>query len=164
MSYTRKRRIYMIDKKVQGALLMRAARYWMLSIVVVGVLTMLGWIFVSPGLGVLMGLREQIPSLFGGVMVALACSLAVLPIILYDMTKLTNRFAGPMYRLKRAMQQAAAGEPVDDVIFRDDDYWQEIADAFNRLKDRLPQAEGVSAAGHTDEDEERQTLELTSVG
>jgi len=141
MSRNRKRRVYFVDKKVQGALLIRAARYWLLSVTVVGTLTVLGWMFVSPGMGVLIQLREQLPFLLGGLFVALAVSMIVLPVILYDLARLTNRFAGPMLRLRRAMQQAAAGEQVEAVHFRDHDYWQELADAFNELNERLQSQE-----------------------
>ena len=66
MSDRRERHAYFVDKKVQGALLVRAARYWVLSLVVVGALTILGWMFVSPGMPVLVEIRDQLPSLLGG--------------------------------------------------------------------------------------------------
>ena len=102
----RKRRTYFVDKTVQGARLVRAARYWFLSLLVVGALTVLGWMFVSPGMPVLIELRHQLPSLLGGLVVALAVSVLVLPVILYDLARMSNRFAGPMLRLRRGMQQA----------------------------------------------------------
>lgn len=144
MPHRPQRRTYFVDKKVQGDLLFRIARYWMLSVVVVGALTILGWMFVSPGMGALVQLRQELPMLFGGLVVALLVSMAVLPVILYDLLKLTNRFAGPMVRLRRAMQQAAAGEHVEAVHFRDHDYWQEFADAFNQLNERLQTLEKSS--------------------
>lgn len=138
------RRSYFVDKKVQGALLARAARYWLLSVVVVATLTVLGWMFVSPGMGVLIQLREHLPWLLGGMFVALVVSLSVLPVILYDLAKMSNRFVGPMLRLRRAMGEAAAGEHVEPIHFRDHDYWQEFADAFNLLNNRLQQLESTS--------------------
>ncbi len=150
------RRAYFVDKKVQGALLVRVARYWLLSVIVVGALTVLGWVFVSPGLGTLVQLRQELPMLFGGLVVALFVSMTVLPVILYDLLKLSNRFAGPMVRLRRSMQQAAAGEHVEAVHFRDHDYWQEFADAFNQLNERIQTLEKSS--------EQAELGELTSVG
>lgn len=150
------RKTYFVDKKVQGALLARAARYWLLSVVVVASLTVLGWMFVTPGLGALVQLREHVPWLLGGLGVALAVSLSVLPVILYDLAKLSNRFAGPMLRLRRAMNEAAAGEHVEPIHFRDHDYWQEFADAFNLLNQRLQTLEK--------EHEEVETEELVSIG
>ncbi len=137
MSDRTQRRSYFVDKKVQGALLIRVARYWLLSVIVVGSLTVLGWMFVSPGMGVLVQNRAELPMLLGGLAVALLISMLVLPVILYDLARMSNRFAGPMLRLRRGMSQAAAGEHVEPIHFRDQDYWQEFADAFNELNQRL---------------------------
>ena len=67
----------------------------------------------------------------------LAVSLVVLPVILYDLARMSHRFAGPMLRLRRGMERAVAGERVEAIHFRDHDYWQEFADAFNQLNERL---------------------------
>lgn len=131
------RRTYLVDKQVQGALLARAARYWVLSLLVVGSLSILGWMFIAPGMAALVALRSQLPALLSGFAIALLASLVVLPVILYDLARMSNRFAGPMYRLKQTMKRAADGERVNSVHFRDGDYWQEFADAFNELNDRL---------------------------
>lgn len=137
MSNRGNRRTYFVDKKVQGALLARAARYWVLSLLVVGALSILGWMFIAPGMPVLVELRSHLPALLGGFAIALLASLVVLPVILYDLARMSNRFAGPMSRLRQSMKRAADGERVSSVYFRDDDYWQEFADAFNELNDRL---------------------------
>ncbi len=145
MSNRGKRRIYFVDRKVQGALLVRAARYWVLSLLVVGALSILGWMFIAPGMPVLVELRSHLPALLAGFATSLLASLIVLPVILYDLARLSNRFAGPMYRLRQTMQRAAAGERVSAVYFRDSDYWQEFADAFNQLKDRMESQEKAIA-------------------
>lgn len=141
MSNPRNRRIYFVDKKVQGALLVRAVRYWLLSVVVVGTLIILGWMFITPGMVVLVQLRQQLPLFFGGLLVSLLASLAVLPLILYDMMRMSNRFVGPMYRLRKAMQQAADGQSVEPLAFCDQDYWQEFAEASNLMNEQLQSLE-----------------------
>lgn len=141
MSGRGKRRIYLVDKKVQGALLVRAARYWVLSLLVTGGLSILGWMFIAPGVPVLIELRSYLPALLAGFAISLLASLVVLPVILYDLTRMSNRFAGPMYRLGQTMQRAASGERVSAVHFRDQDYWQGLADAFNQLNERLQEQE-----------------------
>lgn len=154
------RRKYYVDKKVQGALLIRAARYWVLSITVVSALTILGWLFWSPGIAVLIQLREQLPSLLGTVLVALMASLVVLPVILLDLVRMTNRFVGPMLRLRRSMRQAAAGEKVAPVKFRGGDYWEGFADDFNLLLDRLNQGSSPSTNGPTGKSEPSATMDV----
>jgi signal transduction histidine kinase len=135
------RRSYFVDKKVQGALVNRVARYWLLSVVVVATLTVLGWIFVTPGMGALVQLRAHLPMLLGGMAVALLASMIVLPVILYDVVRVSNRFAGPMLRLRRGMGQVAAGVQIEPIHFRGEDYWQDFADVFNELNNRLQSQE-----------------------
>lgn len=146
-----KRKKYFIDRKVQGELLTRVARYWVVSMTMVALLTILGWMFITPGLKALLDLRQQLPSLFSGMLVAVVASLLVLPAILFDFVRMTNRFAGPIFRLRRCMLQAAKGEKVAPLKFRDDDYWQEIADAFNQLLARIETTDSDTEAAEEKE-------------
>jgi signal transduction histidine kinase len=137
MARRTQRKTYMIDREVQGGLIGKAACYWLLSLAVVGSLNILGWIFVAPGVDVLVQMRQHLPSFFGTLVVAIASSLIVLPVLLYDLTKYTNRFAGPIYRLQRGMNDVAEGKFVPPMVFRKGDSWQDLADSFNRIVARL---------------------------
>jgi sensor histidine kinase YesM len=44
---------------------------------------------------------------------------------------LSHRVAGPIYRLRKHLLEAAAGRAPSQVRFRDEDYFQELADAYN---------------------------------
>lgn len=134
---TYKRRKQIVDKKVQGALIRRAARYWLYSVAAIGSLTILGWIFVTPGVRVLVGSAELMATVVSMFAVAVAASFLLLPFVLLDLSRLTNRFAGPMFRLRRSIRQLAAGECVKPLHFRDGDYWQEVAKEFNALLERV---------------------------
>lgn len=50
---------------------------------------------------------------------------------------LSLRLAGPLYRLRRHMQDVAEGKTTDDVKFRQKDYFPELAEAFNRVMARV---------------------------
>lgn len=160
MSKRPKRRSYFVDRKVQGALLACTARYWALSVTVVAALTILGWIFITPGVSVLMELREELPSLLGAVLIAFLASFLVLPVILFDLVRVSNRFVGPVLRLKRSMQQAAAGESVNPVRFRDEDYWQDFADAFNHLLERFDIPENSVQLAETNSSDSQEPVEI----
>ncbi len=54
----------------------------------------------------------------------------------------TNKTAGPIYRLRKNMQQVADGGEVENVVFRKGDHFLDIADDYNRVLDRLRKAEG----------------------
>ncbi len=127
------RKTFFVDRTVQGMLLVKATGYWLLSLFVVGAMTFLGWVFVTPGLDALVEIRAHLPSLIAMLVMALLSTLIVLPVILIDLVRQTNRFAGPIHRLQRVMQEAVAGTPVEPIHFRDHDYWQELATTFNQL-------------------------------
>lgn len=117
------RKRFFVDKSIQGGLAMRAARYWALSIAVVGMLTVIGWVFVAPGIA------------------AITAMTTLMPVVIFDLVKFSHRFAGPMVRLRNSMLKVAAGEHVEPIRFRDGDYWKELADAFNAMQERIERAE-----------------------
>jgi hypothetical protein len=45
---------------------------------------------------------------------------------------MSNRVAGPLYRLVQHMNGITMGGPVKEVKFREGDYFQEVAEAYNR--------------------------------
>jgi signal transduction histidine kinase len=127
----------LVDQEVQGGLLGKAACYWLLSLAVVTALNVLGWIYITPGADALIRMRAQVPSLLGALLVAVVSSLILLPVLMYDLAKHTNRFAGPIYRLQRCMNDLAAGKPVRPIAFRKDDYWKALAESFNQVISRI---------------------------
>ena len=60
-------------------------------------------------------------------------SLALIPAFIWDTLQLTNRFAGPILRLRGALADAARGRAVKPLVFRGSDFWREIAKDFNRV-------------------------------
>ena len=154
MPHVHKRRRFFVDPKVQGALIARGVRFWLTSVVLMVCAVAATWVFITPGVTELMRLREELPSLVGALLVASAAVLLVLPIVLLDFVRMTNRFAGPVFRLQREMQRAAQGEKVAPVHFRDGDYWQGLADSFNLLIERLeePAADTNDSARIADEE------------
>ena len=82
--------------------------------------------------------QQLFETIFARYAPALIGSLVLLPFVLYDALKITHRIAGPIYRLRKAMGKILAGETVGAVRFRDGDYFHEIAEEFNRVKDLIP--------------------------
>jgi signal transduction histidine kinase len=68
---------------------------------------------------------------------ALIASILLLPLIVVDIVRMSNRFVGPLVRLRRSMRQLAQGEHVEPITFRDDDFWKEFADEFNAVLARV---------------------------
>ena len=72
---------------------------------------------------------------------AIVVGVLLLPLAVFDVLRLSNRFVGPFFRLRGAMRQLARGERVDPIFFRRGDFWQEFADEFNAVAARLEAAE-----------------------
>ena len=67
----------------------------------------------------------------------LIASFILLPMVVVDIIRLSNRFAGPLVRLRRAMRALARGEHVQPIYFREGDFWQEFANEFNGILARV---------------------------
>jgi len=132
-----KRRRYFVDRGVQGTLMLRAALYWGCCLLIV-TLVLLTWQIVT---GPSRIFYTQFDNLWFRYGPALVVSLCLLPLVLVDVVRLSNRFAGPAYRLRRAMRQLAHGEKVQPITFRQGDFWKEFADDFNRIAARLEKAQ-----------------------
>jgi hypothetical protein len=63
--------------------------------------------------------------------------LVLSPIYIRALCKLTNRFAGPMVRVRRGMHDLAEGRDVAPIHFRPGDFWQDLATDFNQVAERL---------------------------
>lgn len=138
----KKRKTFLVEKQVQGALGWRIAAHWFiflgLSIFVTCSLQMLG----SFDRGSLWSSLEK--ALLGQVG-SVAVLLALLPWFIHDSLKLSNRFAGPMVRLRGSIIALTTQEETRPVSFRSGDFWQEIADDFNQLRLRTLAERGLLA-------------------
>jgi hypothetical protein len=133
MKKTSRGRLY-VDKDVQRALLLQMIRHWVLFGVVLTVILLALDSLTDPN----KSFSGHFFSLWQRHSTLLATIAALFPIFVYESIKLSNRFAGPMLRLRRMMRQAADGEPVGLLEFRDGDFWQDMAESFNDLVSRLP--------------------------
>ena len=52
-------------------------------------------------------------------------SFVLLPLVIIDIVRLSNRFTGPLLRMRRSMRALAQGEQVEPLKFRDADFWHD---------------------------------------
>lgn len=124
------RNSHLSDWAVQGTVLLHIAMHWLMFLVTVGAfLLFLELVSGEPRDAWQNMLRRHGPSML--VVLVLA------PIFIRELCKLTNRFAGPMVRLRRAMHDLAEGREVAPVQFRPGDFWAELATDFNRVAQRV---------------------------
>jgi len=128
-----KRKQLFVDPQVQGAFLLRVTIYFGAWLLAAGV--------TATVLGMTSFLAQNDSALLGEywyfMKLVLAASLLVLPIILYDISVLTNRVIGPLNRLRRELRRLGEGQRVEPLEFRDGDYWSEIAVEFNTVAQRV---------------------------
>jgi len=67
----------------------------------------------------------------------LVASLVLLPVALMDVLRLSNRFVGPVGRLRKGLKDLASGNRTEPLLFRDDDFWRDMAGDFNEVAAKL---------------------------
>ena len=141
--FTQRRRL-VVEPKVQMALARRAAWQWILFLML-GFGLLFAW--ESLVIGVSLPLSVAAEQIWARYSPALAVLVLLLPILIYDALRFSNRFAGPVYRLRRAMRELAQGENVQPLSLRKRDFLKEMAEEFNRL---LKPEESSRLAGNPD--------------
>ncbi len=136
-----KRRQLCVDIRVQGTALARAVLHWLGFALVLVLGTMTWRVFTISQLS-WSALRSDLATVATPVLVVL---LLTFPWLVWDTLRVTNRFVGPVFRLKRALRQLNAGKAIEPIQFRDDDFWQELADEVNQLAVTLQQATDAKA-------------------
>jgi hypothetical protein len=140
-----RRKRFWIDPKVQGAMLARVAAYWLFYLVAISQVLLCWQIIQSPPGPFWSHFRyDLLWQQYSPVVVA---SLVLLPFLLIDAVVFSNRFTGPLYRVRNAMKRLIAGETVEPVHFRKHDYRPELADEFNALSQYVENLRH-QAAGH----------------
>lgn len=131
MSYKRGK-VY-VDSQVQGALARRIVAHWCvffaLSLISLGALEL----FLGDPTLTFQGHLAVLWSKYAFFVILM---IAILPTFVYDSMKLSNRFVGPIMRLRESIGALAKGEKVGELKFRDNDFWRELSDDFNAVAAR----------------------------
>lgn len=136
-----------VDHGVQGALIARVVMYWVFCMISVG--------FIRAILmAALRATHVEVGAWSVPMLPELLASLFFAPIVIYDILKTSNRFVGPIFRLRRCMTELAEGKEVEPLHFRDGDLWQEVADGFNGVLTRIQQPETPQAETPANDEQE----------
>jgi hypothetical protein len=144
----RKRTQLFVDPKVQGSLILKTVLYWIVCVVTI-TLMLLCWRIITGPARMFYWHFDDMWFHFGPALVA---SFLLLPLMVYDVVQMSNRFCGPLFRMRRAIRALARGEHVDPISFRDGDFWPEIAQEFNALL-ALVQRDGANRDSLVEKDE-----------
>jgi len=128
-----RRRTQVVHRQVQYKLALRLVLHWAVFALAFAALSPLWRLLQSGGS---LPLSESLSRLASDAAMLGVLLVCLLPYFVYDSLKLSNRFAGPMVRLHRAIRGLSQGETVAPIHFRQGDFWPEVADDFNGMLDR----------------------------
>jgi hypothetical protein len=120
----------LVDREVQRSLATRIVLHWFL-------------LMFATALGIFMWTRlieapteswESVFSISLGHLTPVAITfLVMLPMFIKDSISLSNRFAGPIIRVRRALADFADGKSIEPIEFRHGDFWKSLAHDVNRV-------------------------------
>ncbi len=123
------------DKTIQGRLVFRLAIYWVTcQFALVG--TMVGMSFLTMG-----SPNTGTGSIWSLIIPGVTVSFLVLPFAIYDLVVFSNRFTGPMMRFRRHVAELAESGTADEIHFRPADFYCDLSENFNRIRDNLNPSE-----------------------
>jgi len=132
-SHKRVRKRLFVDAKVQGTFVLRVVCYWFLCLGTI-TLMLLCWRVLTGPARLFYTHLDELWYQFGPALVA---SFVLLPLIIVDVIRVSNRLVGPLLRLRGSMRDLARGEKVRPIRFRRGDFWPEFAEEFNALLERV---------------------------
>lgn len=152
MSHPERKKTY-VDPKVQGALVRRLVIHWVTFLAVASAVAFCLQVLSNP----FRSITDHAWHMWWTHGPFILVMVFMLPIFVLDTIKLSHRFVGPIYRLRQSIRGMADGEPVKPLKFRDFDFWQGLAEDFNRMIERLTNRDSSG----TDLDETAEGAELT---
>ncbi len=138
----RKRKQKYVDTNVQGALLRRILFHWVAFFFV----TALTVILMKSLIGDMnLTFIENVKNSIGEFSLVAVILLCLFPVFMLDTVRFSNRFVGPIGRLRRHLKELGAEKTTQKCTFRDNDFWSEMADEFNKVVDLVDEQEAEIA-------------------
>lgn len=128
-----RRRQIINDETVQGELIFRAVIYWFGGLALVEAM-IFGWnLYTAPG--------QPWADVLGNVISAstpvIFAAAILLPLILLDVLRVSNRFVGPIQQIRHTLRLLSAGDTSRRVYLRRHDFWHELAHYTNVIAHQL---------------------------
>lgn len=118
-----------IDANVQGALARRIIFHWVVFLAVASVAAFILQVLSDP----FRPFGEHIRDLWWTHGPFILVLLFLLPVFIVDTIKVSHRFAGPVFALRRAIREIVQGKPARRLNFRRHDFWHELAMDYNAM-------------------------------
>jgi hypothetical protein len=127
--HRKQRKTLFVDKQVQGALVQQAVYHWAWTTLTFGAVIFFSRI--APA--VLTGDTSPSGRLWYHLGPFVLATSALFPIIFFSTIRFSNRFAGPMVRVRRTLKQLGEGGVPSTLRFRDGDFWSDLAEDINKI-------------------------------
>jgi hypothetical protein len=126
----KRRNQHYVDHEVQSSLARRLACHWMALMLASG----LGILFWTRLIEAPMESWDVVIRTAAGHFIPFAIiAMVLIPVFLRDAMRLSNRFAGPIVRVRRVLSDLAEGKTPRPVEFRQGDFWKSLANDLNRV-------------------------------
>ena len=125
----RKRKQLFVDKEVQTAIMKRVMCYWLACIAFFSLMIWCYECLARPD----QMFYEHVGPMFRRLLPVYVTMLALLPFLLYDSIRFSNRFCGPLQRVMNELDDYAKTGQVSRITFRDNDFWQTLADRISTV-------------------------------
>jgi hypothetical protein len=154
MSRPQRRKVY-IDANVQGALARRIILHWVAFFGVASLVAFVLQVLSNP----FRPLADHLHDLWWNQGPFIVVMLFLLPVFVVDTVKISHRFAGPIFSLRRAMREITQGKQPRKLKFRTRDFWHELSEDFNTMLVHLGLLDGdVPSEFDEDERDEKQPV------
>lgn len=119
-----------VDRSVQGVLIGRIVLYWFVGIAYLGLGSACYQYYQHPNFS----FGKHASVLFNQFWPWMPSLILFLPLVIFDIARLSNLFAGPIYRLRVHLAELNEDPTCRPLKFRDDDYWQDLAEPIHNLQ------------------------------
>lgn len=127
------RQKFWIDHSVQGVLIGRIVLYWTVGLLYLGLGSACFQYYAHPDWSI----EAHAWALFQQIWPWIPSLVLFMPLVIYDIIRLSNLFAGPIYRLRMHLDEVIENPECRPLTFREDDYWQDLVKPMNYLQNEI---------------------------
>ncbi|HAC90772.1 MAG TPA: hypothetical protein DCF63_09080 [Planctomycetaceae bacterium] len=122
-----------IDPRVQGGLVGRVFIYWFAVVLYCGTTTAMSQYFDNPQ----WSYSRHISEWFQSAGPWIPSALMFLPLVIFDMVRLSHLFVGPAYRVRQQLSRIIDTPNCAPLVLRTDDYWTDMVEPVNNLQSHI---------------------------
>lgn len=122
-----------VDPPVQQSLIKRMVLHWVVYVLAAMTLTFVIQFFGDP----FKPLKWHLSEMWWNQAPSLLALVVLLPMFVLDSVKVSNKFTGPIMRLRTAIADISAGRKSEPLSFREGDFWKSLARDFNTMVSQI---------------------------